>query len=160
MPWARAMERLAPVARMEEPSSVPKNQYSTAMVTTTKMPRGSRGFCSPSSRIYREETSRWFLSTLTASVAFVPLSAPQPTQPMMRRLMEYSASWVKMPDKMAGMPQAVWNRPVTRPASMPASTAHTRAVAGLAPLTVKRAHTAPPVAREPSTVRSATSRIL
>ena len=32
----------------------------------------------------------------------------------MRKLTEYSASWVKIPARIAGMPQAVWNRPVTR----------------------------------------------
>ena len=37
MPCARAMLGLAPVARMECPTSVPKNQYSTAMSTTQKI---------------------------------------------------------------------------------------------------------------------------
>ena len=40
-----------------------------------------------------------------------------------------------------------------------ASTAASRATQGLTPRLISRAHTAPPVAREPSTVRSATSRM-
>ena len=57
------------------------------------------------------------------------------------------------------MPQAVWSSPVTRPASMPAMKAMRRASQGLSPMVMPRAATAPPVAREPSTVRSAMSRI-
>ena len=60
---------------------------------------------------------------------------------------------------MAGTPQAVWSRPVISPASIPASTAISRASQGFQPRVMHRAATAPPVAREPSTVRSAMSRI-
>ena len=46
---------------------------------------------------------------------------------MIRRLMEYRASWVRIPARMAGMPHCVWNRPVTKPASIPARKAHSNA---------------------------------
>ena len=36
MPCARAMLALQPVARMEQPSSVPKNQYKIAITTTIR----------------------------------------------------------------------------------------------------------------------------
>ena len=58
------------------------------------------------------------------------------------------------------MPQAVWSSPVTSPASIPASTEQAMASPMGAPLMVSRTHTAAPVPRDPSTVRSATSRIL
>ena len=73
--------------------------------------------------------------------------------------MEYSASWVRMPARIAGMAQRVCSRPVISPASIPASTAHSRATQGLHPARMSMTHTAPPVAREPSTVRSDTFRI-
>ena len=95
------------------------------------------------------------MSTLMGRFALPP---PVPV-PMMRRLTEYSASWVKIPARIAGMPQAVWNRPVTRPASIPASVAATRATPTDTPLSTSTTQTAPPVPREPSTVRSATSRM-
>ncbi|CUP05589.1 Uncharacterised protein [Flavonifractor plautii] len=58
------------------------------------------------------------------------------------------------------MPQAVCSTPVASPASIPASTAASTASQGFQPMLTHRAATAPPVAREPSTVRSATSNIL
>ena len=78
---------------------------------------------------------------------------------MIRRFTEYRASWVRMPARIAGMPQAVWNRPVTRPASIPARNAASRATGMGAPAMVSIIKVAPPVAMVPSTVRSATSRI-
>ena len=103
-----------------------------------------------SSRTYRWETSRSYLSTLMGRLALPPI---------IRRFTEYRASWVRIPARMAGMPQRVWKRPVTRPASMPARKAHSRAIQGLQPRRISMTHRAPPVARVPSTVRSATSRI-
>ena len=73
---------------------------------------------------------------------------------MMTRLTEYSDSCVRMPDRMPGMPMAVWNRPVTKPASMPAITAHSSATHMFTPAIISMMHTAPPVAMVPSTVRS------
>ena len=43
MPWARAMLWLEPVARREQPSSVPKNQYSTPMRAREKTPTTRMG---------------------------------------------------------------------------------------------------------------------
>jgi len=78
---------------------------------------------------------------------------------MIRRLMEYRDSWVRIPARMAGMPHFVWNRPVTKPAAMPARKEHSKASQGLTPARISMTAAAPPVASEPSTVRSATSRI-
>ena len=150
MPWARAMLGLAPVARREQPFSVPKNQYKTAMSTTVNTTSRGRGLSIPTVRTYRWDTSRSYLSTPTAWFALLP---------MIRRLMEYRDSWVRMPARMAGMPHFVWNRPVTKPASIPARNAHSRAAQALTPARISMTATAPPVAREPSTVKSATSRI-
>ena len=58
MPWARAMAGLEPVARREQPSSVPKNQYSAAMVMMIMMPTTKMGFWGPSTFTLREEISR------------------------------------------------------------------------------------------------------
>ena len=79
--------------------------------------------------------------------------------PRMRRLMEYSESWVRMPARIAGMPMNVWNRPVASPASMPTRNAAIIATHTLQPPIISTAATAPPVAMLPSTVRSATSRM-
>ena len=78
---------------------------------------------------------------------------------MIRRLTEYSASCVRMPAKIAGMPHRVWNSPVTRPASIPMRNAHAMASHTFAPARIIMTATAPPVASEPSTVRSATSKM-
>ena len=50
MPWARAMCWFAPVARSEQPSSVPKNQYSTPIRTAQKMSSTKIGLLSASAR--------------------------------------------------------------------------------------------------------------
>ena len=42
---------------------------------------------------------------------------------IMARFTDHSPSWVRMPDKMAGMPHLVWKKPVARPASIPARAA-------------------------------------
>ena len=78
---------------------------------------------------------------------------------MIRRLMEYRASWVRMPARIAGIPHRVCSTPVRNPAIMPTRMAISTATHTLQPLRVSSTQTAPPVAREPSTVRSATSRI-
>ena len=104
-----------------------------------------------SSRAFRALTTRLYLDTLRATLALFSI---------IRRLMEYRASWVNMPARIAGMPINVCSRPVTSPASMPASTATSMATQTSQPPIMSMAATAPPVAMEPSTVRSATSRIL
>ncbi len=77
--------------------------------------------------------------------------------PMMRRLTEYSPSCVRMPARMAGIRKRVCKMPVTRPASMPASTANSSESSGCMPDRISTALTAPPVQRLLSTVRSAMS---
>ena len=79
---------------------------------------------------------------------------------MMDMLTEYSPNWVRMPARMAGMPHWVFSTPVTSPASMPASVAASMAAQTLTPAVKSMTKTAPPVQKEPSTVRSAMSRIL
>ena len=74
---------------------------------------------------------------------------------MTTRLMEYRESCVSMPASMAGMPIAVWNRPVKSPASIPAMMAHRSAMNTFTPFIMSMMQTAPPVAMVPSTVRSA-----
>ena len=65
-----------------------------------------------------------------------------------------------MPDRIGGMPMAVWKMPVTSPASMPATIAHASASHTLRPFSISITHTAPPVAMVPSTVKSARSSTL
>ena len=142
------MRSLQPVARMALPSSVPKNQYRIAMritmaTATTKMVFFVRA--TPLTK--RRETSSLYLSTLMAWLAF----------PMIFRFTDHSPSWVRIPDRMAGMPMKVWNRPVTRPAAMPASREQSRATHTFCPPSIIIMQTAPPVHRLPSTVRSAIS---
>ena len=141
---------MEPVARREQPYSVPKNQYKAAMMTTVKITSSTMGLSRDRARTLREETSRVYLLALMAVLALLS---------MMRRLMEYRASWVNMPARMAGMPMAVWNTPVTSPASRPTAKATRSATHALHPEVISMAATAPPVAMEPSTVRSATSRM-
>ena len=86
-----------------------------------------------------------------ATVAFMP---------MMAMLMDHRPNWVRMPDRMAGMPQKVCRIPVTRPASIPASREASMAIHRLVPPVYSTTNTAAPVQKEPSTVRSAMSRIL
>ena len=97
---------------------------------------------------YKDLTSR---ETLTLRLL------AEETMAMMRRFREYRPSWVRMPARMAGMPQKVWKKPVAKPASIPATTASSSASQGFRPRLMQMAATAPPVAREPSTVRSAMS---
>ena len=76
---------------------------------------------------------------------------------MMCRLMEYRAIWVRIPERIGGIPSRVWSSPVTRPASSPAISAISSASHAGLPARISMTVTAPPVAKEPSTVRSAKS---
>ena len=97
---------------------------------------------------YRRFTSSLKLLTFNAWFAFMPIMA---------RFSDHSPSWVRIPDKIAGMPHLVWKNPVTRPASIPASTAPSMASHTFQPESISMTQTAPPVQKEPSTVRSAMS---
>ena len=77
--------------------------------------------------------------------------------PMMRRLMDHRLICVRMPARIAGISSTVCKKPVTAPASMPASMAAMTAISGSTPETTRTAHTLPPSAKLPSTVRSAMS---
>ena len=151
MPWARDMASFAPVARRELPSSVPKNQYSTAISSARKISAVKMGLFRPMARTLRWLTIRAYLVTLMPWLALIS---------MMAKLMEYRDSWVRMPARMGGMPMAVWNTPVSRPASIPAKMAHSSASHTFTPLSISITQTAPPVAMLPSTVRSARSSTL
>ena len=109
MPCARLIAGLEPVARMAEPCSVPKYQYSAAMITIAKIAPLTIA-------------EGMFLRVMRRSYAsgFAGLFADMP---MMRRLTEYSANCVSIPARMAGMPNFVCRRPVQRPANIPAMTA-------------------------------------
>ena len=72
------MAGLEPVARMAQPSSVPKNQYSTAMTTADTRMTMMMGLWSANSLTQRREMSRSYLSTLMDWLAL----------PMIFRLME------------------------------------------------------------------------
>ena len=70
-----------------------------------------------------------------------------------------SLRWVRMPARMAGIPMKVWSRPVTKPVARPATRAASRETQTFWPESRHMTQTAPPVPKEPSTVRSATSRM-
>ena len=144
-PWARLITGLQPVARRAQPSSVLKNR--TSRVTSTA--------AQPSSTGSAAGMFIWVSSTsmLRAGRAWFAL-------PRIFRFTDQSTIWVRIPARMGGMPSSTWSRPVTVPASRPASTAHSMAIHGLWPASSSMVHTAAPVQREPSTVRSAISRTL
>ena len=157
MPWARAICWLEPTARRLQPYSVPKNQYMIPIRTQVIRSISQMGLSRVNLPTFRRDTSMFlYLLMLMGTLAREPRSVPIP---WIRRLTEYRASWVRIPARMAGMPMDVWKTPVTAPASMPTASAMSVASQGLTPLVIRMAATAPPVAKEPSTVRSAMSRI-
>ena len=141
---------LLPVARRALPISVPKNQYSAAMIATaTIAPTMMEAVAEdrPVNSVMREK----IVSLCSRGVLDLP---------MMRRLMDHRAIWVRMPARIAGISSTVCKKPVTAPASIPASIAAATAMSGSTPATTSTAHTLPPSAKLPSTVRSAMSRSL
>lgn len=103
MLWALAMVGLLPVARIEEPSSVPRNQYIRKINARANSPAAKIAVS-----VIRREMNRSYLSTLTATLARLPIIC---------RFTEYRAIWVRMPDRMGAMPKTVCRSPVTRPAA-------------------------------------------
>ena len=77
--------------------------------------------------------------------------------PMMRRLTEYSAIMVRIPASSAGIFIFVVRKPVTAPASIPATAAARIAVLTLWPVAISVAAVAAPSGKLPSQVRSARS---
>ena len=145
------MASFAPVARREQPVSVPKNQYRMPISTATKISVIKIGLSRLSVRTFRWLTISGYFVTLMPWLALKSITA---------RFSEYSESWVNMPAKIAGMPIAVWKTPVSRPASMPAIIAQSSASHTFQPFSISITQTAPPVAMLPSTVRSARSSTL
>ena len=143
MPWALLMLGFEPVARMAEPCSVPKYQYITATMAAANTAPVSMAL----------GTLRMVMSSLKVS----GLAERFADMPIMRRLIEYSANWVSMPESMAGMPSRVCSTPVHSPAAVPARRAAISAAQAGQPEVMSIMATAPPVAKEPSTVRSAIS---
>ncbi|MPN50955.1 hypothetical protein SDC9_198595 [bioreactor metagenome] len=137
-PWARAIWPLLPVARMAQPTSVPKNQYRMQITTRAKRP---------------PTMMAWGILCRVMMV-FCPKSGTF-ARPIIRIFMEYKASWVRMPERMAGIRSLVCSSPVMAPAAMPASVAKNSVSKGSIPFVIRIALTAPPVQRLPSTVRSA-----
>ena len=58
------MNWLAPVALIEQPSSVPKNQYRIAITMATNRITTIIGFLKDNSLTYLDDTNRLYLSTL------------------------------------------------------------------------------------------------
>ena len=78
-------------------------------------------------------------------------------QPIIFRLIEYREIWVRILARIPGIPNAVCKIPVTKPAAIPARKAKIKASHGFIPPRINMTATAPPVASEPSTDRSAKS---
>ena len=89
------------------------------------------------------------MSTLIAWFAF----------PIIFRLIEYRPNCVRIPERIAGIPIKVCKSPVTQPATIPARSAANMATHTFCPFNIIIMQTAPPVHKEPSTVRSAKSSI-
>ena len=80
---------------------------------------------------------------------------------MILRLIDHSAICVRIPARIAGISNTVCRNPVTPPAITPATSDIKSAATGFHPCaTINVAHTHPPSAKLPSTVKSAISRIL
>ena len=148
MPCARLMLGLLPVARMPQPVSVPKNQYKSPIMTATKANRVSIDHA-----VFSMEVA--LIITYCPRVSTAVLACP-----IILRFTDHRMSWVKIPERIAGMPMSVWKIPVTSPASAPATTATSTASQAFTPAAMSTAHTAPPVHIEPSTVKSAKSSTL
>ena len=146
-PSARIMSSLLPVARSALPISVPKNQYSRAMMSTaTIRPTMMEPALveRPVVSVMREK----IVSCCSRGVLDLPI---------IRRLTDHRAICVRIPARIAGISNTVCKKPVTAPASIPASIAATIAIRGSTPATTSTAQTLPPSAKLPSTVRSAMS---
>ena len=142
------MPSLSPVARSASPTSVDKNQTKAItnsassparMATETNVPNR------PASRSGVNSVSVRNRGTLA--------------RPMMRRLIEYSAIWVKIPASSGWIFPHVLSSPVTSPATSPTQPPTAVAASGGHPPTSRMAAVAAPVVKLPSMVRSAKSRI-
>ena len=80
--------------------------------------------------------------------------------PRIFKFTDQRISCVRIPDRIGGMPIAVWKRPVTAPAAAPARKAARMQRYTFTPFDIRTARTQAPVQIEPSTVRSAMSSIL
>ena len=151
------MNWLAPVALIEHPSSVPKNQYRIAITMATNRITTIIGFLNDNSLTYLDDTIKLYLSTLIGKFDLENEVVPKP---IICRLIEYRANCVKIPARIAGILSLVIRIPVISPASMPTKIEQIRASHIGQPFTRRITHVAPPVHNEPSTVKSAISNIL
>ena len=150
-PSARIISSLLPVARRAEPISVPKNQYKrkiTAPAITRPISPDAKDVFMPVASTRPEKIVPVFNNGILLF-------------PIIRRLIDQRDICVRIPAKIAGISNTVCRKPVTAPARTPAAVAIRRAMNGFTPwVTTSVAHTHPPSAKLPSTVRSAISRIL
>ena len=152
---ARTMSRLSPVARMDSPSRVPRNRYSsTPARMVTAADRISSCHCSQKEA--RGVPASRPLARVNRVSFFIRLALD--FQPMAIRLTVYSPVLVTMPARMDGTPMRVWRKAVTNPAQAPAAMAAGMARTGW-PAAVTVTDTAAPRTKQPSVVRSAMSRM-
>ena len=147
-PNDRIMSGLSPVARIARPTSVCRNHTMSPRMTSAtarKIPTLAKVPTSLSSRSGSNNVG-WCRSGTFAL-------------PMIRRLIEYSATCVRMPASRPLMRPRVCSRPVTSPAAMPPTSARDVASAAGMPFTMPTAAIEAPVVKLPSTVRSGKSRM-
>ena len=144
----RTMSRLSPVARMDSPSRVPKNRYSSPPASRVRAADSSSSYQLPPSPVLRSR-----VNTVSARSRLA-----LDFQPITIRLTVYSPVLVTMPARMEGTPIRVCKKAVTNPAHAPASMAAGMARMGW-PAAVSVTDTAAPSTKQPSVVRSATSKM-
>ena len=141
------MPSLSPVARNARPTSVDRNQTSATTKTASSTARIPTDTQVPSSPLSRSGVNK-----------VVVRSRGTFALPMIRRLIEYNAIWVKMPASSGWILPQVLSRPVTSPATNPTAVPARVAVNGCHPATIRVAAVAAPLVKLPSMVRSAKSR--
>ena len=147
-PKERIIGPLSPVARTARPKSVLRNHTIAAVITATtaaKMPTDAHDPISPASRSGVKMVSSRSSGTFD--------------DPMIRRFTDHRPICVKMPASSPSMLPLVWSKPVINPAAKPVAKPARMARKGFHPARMATAAVAPPVVKEPSTVRSAKLRM-
>ena len=150
MEEARTIAGLSPVARIESPRPVPKNQRrrkatkSTIRRSRRTVPHSRSTGCSPENKV---------------KTVSVPKIDRLEENPMTARLMVYNPVLTIIPDKILSIPRVVCKKAVQNPDREPESIAIKIPRIGC-PAIVKTAETAVPRVKEPSVDRSAIFKIL
>ena len=147
-PRERIIGPLSPVARTARPKSVLRNHTIAAVITATtaaKMPTDAHDPISPASRSGVKMVSSRSSGTFD--------------DPMIRRFTDHRPICVKMPASSPSMFPLVCSKPVIMPATKPVAKPAPMARKGFHPARIATAAVAPPVVKEPSTVRSAKLRM-